>query len=204
MGQVMNAVGFGLIGYLCGSLVFGIWIARLIKGIDVRDGGSGHTGATNVFRQVGFLPAVAVLVLDVAKGYFPTWLAVKYGSTEFAIVAAATMAVVGHCWPLFAKFRGGMGMATTGGAILVLYPLGFLIGLGFEIALVLIIRHSARASFVTGILLAPLFFLFGQRGVVIWSAIGVGVVLAIRFLSDWNRQYRELWLDRDIENEGAA
>ncbi len=199
MVDVMNVIGFGFVGYLCGSLAFGVWITRWIKGVDVRDRGSGHSGATNVFRQAGFFPALAVLILDLAKGYLPTWLAFRYGSTEYTVVAAASLAVVGHCWPILVKFRGGMGMAAAGGTILVLFPLGFLIGLGFEIALVLTIKHSARASFITGIMLAPLFFIFGQRGVVIWSAVGVGAVLAIRFLSDWNRQYRELWLDREIQ-----
>jgi len=89
-----------------------------------------------------------------------------------------------------------MGLAATGGAVLAVSPLGFLIALGLLIFLVLVIRHSARASFVTGLLMPALFWLFGMQGVPIWVALATGLVLAIRFLEDWNRQYRELWLDR--------
>jgi glycerol-3-phosphate acyltransferase PlsY len=138
-----------------------------------------------------------VFVLDIAKGFVPTYLAFAFSPVEWAAPLAGTMAVVGHCWPLFAGFRGGMGLATFGGAILVLYPLGFAVGLGLLIALALIIRHSARASFLTGLLLAPAYWLLGQSGMVLWLAGGAGLVISIRFLSDWNRKYRELWLDRE-------
>ena len=75
-------------------------------------------------------------------------------------------------------------------------PLAF-VALGTLIALTLLIKHSARAAIVTGILMAPLIYLFGGRGVIVYTAAASGLVLAIRFLSDYNRQYRELWLDRE-------
>jgi glycerol-3-phosphate acyltransferase PlsY len=105
--------------------------------------------------------------------------------------------VVGHCWPLFARFRGGMGLATAGGTFLAISPLVFLICLGLLVLLVLVVRHSARASVFTGILAAPVLWLLNMRGVAFWVTAGAGVVIAVRFLIDWNRQYRELWLDRE-------
>jgi glycerol-3-phosphate acyltransferase PlsY len=90
-----------------------------------------------------------------------------------------------------------MGLATAGGALLAREPLAFVLGAGLLIALVLLIHHGARASVVTGVLLAPMFWLFGLRGQVLWMAAAVGVVIAFRFLIDWNRRYRELWLDRE-------
>jgi hypothetical protein len=72
-----------------------------------------------------------------------------------------------------------------------------LIGLAILIALVLIIHHGARASVVTGLVLAPVYYLIGRGEQIIWLAAGVGLVIAFRFLIDWNRQYRELWLDRE-------
>ena len=72
----------------------------------------------------------------------------------------AGMAVVGHCWPVFAQFRGGMGLATTGGAFLAVNPLAFLICLAILIFLVLVVHHSARASVFTGIVIAPALWLF--------------------------------------------
>jgi glycerol-3-phosphate acyltransferase PlsY len=71
------------------------------------------------------------------------------------------LAVVGHCWPVFAQFRGGMGNATAGGAVLAASPLACVIGLGILVALTLILHHSARASVLAGLLMAPAFWLLG-------------------------------------------
>lgn len=197
MADVLLSIGICLVGYLSGSLTFAIWITRLVKGIDVRDGGSGHAGTTNTVRQAGWVAGVFVLILDLAKGFFPTWLAMNFAPHDWAIPLAGALAVVGHCWPLFAKFRGGMGAATAGGVILALGLLYFLVTLAVVIFLTLVLKHSARASMVTGILLPLLLYLFGARGINIWVGVALAVVLFIRFTRDWNRQYRELWLDRE-------
>jgi glycerol-3-phosphate acyltransferase PlsY len=89
-----------------------------------------------------------------------------------------------------------MGLATTGGAILAISPLGFLIGIAILITLVLVIHHSARASVVTGLLLPWAYWILGMRGELFNVALAAGLVIAVRFLFDWNRKYRELWLDR--------
>ncbi|KAA0271981.1 MAG: glycerol-3-phosphate acyltransferase [Anaerolineales bacterium] len=188
---------FPLLGYLSGSLPFSIWITRFVKNVDVRDSGSGHATTTNTIRQAGFGWGALVLVLDIAKGFLPTWLAVEFSGELQIIAMTATAAVIGHCWPLFAGFRGGMGLATAGGGILAINPLAFLICLGFLILLVLVVRHSARASVFAGILIAPVLWLLNFRDVTFWVGVGVGVVIAFRFLVDWNRKYRELWLDRE-------
>lgn len=188
---------FPAIGYLFGSLTFSIWVTRFVKGVDVRDSGSGHATTTNTIRQAGFGWGALVLALDIAKGFIPTWLAVNQNTPTYIIALTATLAVVGHCWPLFAQFRGGMGLATTGGAFLAINPLAFLISLGLLVLLVLVVRHSARASVFTGILVAPALWLFNLRDAAFWAAVGAGIVIAVRFLIDWNRQYRELWLDRE-------
>ena len=135
-------------------------------------------------------------MLDIAKGFLPTWLALQHAPAIWIILLTAGATVIGHCWPLFAGFRGGMGLACAGGCLLAAGPLAFLIGLGILIALTLTIHHSARASVFTGILMAPAFWLLGLRNIELWIAIAVGMVIAFRFLIDWNRQYRELWLDR--------
>lgn len=186
-----------LLGYLLGSLPFSIWVTLFVKNVDVRDSGSGHATTTNTIRQAGFGWGALVLVLDIAKGFIPTYLALRFSDEVWAIVLTATFAVIGHCWPLFAGFRGGMGLATTGGGLLAVNPLSFLICLGVLILLVLVIRHSARASVFAGFLIAPILWLFNVRDISMWVALGAGVVIAFRFLIDWNRTYRELWLDRE-------
>ncbi len=188
---------FPMLGYLLGSLPFSIWITRLVKGVDVRDAGSGHATTTNAIRQVGFGWGALVFILDVAKGFLPTWMALKFSGNTWVIAMTAAFAVIGHCWPVFAKFRGGMGLATSGGAFLAVNPLAFLICIAILILLVLVIHHSARASVFTGLLAAPVLWIFKIRGDAFWIAIGAGLVIAIRFLIDWNRKYRELWLDRE-------
>ena len=193
----ISALVFILLGYLSGSLTPSIWITRLVKGVDVRDAGSGHATTTNTIRQAGFGWGALVLIIDIAKGFLPTWLALQYASAAWIVPLTSAAAVIGHCWPVFAGFRGGMGLACTAGALLAAEPLAFLIGLGILVALTLAIHHSARASVITGILMAPAFWLLGLRGIEFWIAIGVGAVVALRFLIDWNRQYRELWLDRE-------
>jgi glycerol-3-phosphate acyltransferase PlsY len=172
--------------------------------VDVRNAGSGHATTTNTIRQAGFGWGALVFILDIAKGFVPTYLALLANQerTLYLVPLTATCAVIGHCWPLFAQFRGGMGLATAGGSFLAVRPLAFLICLGLLIIIVLVIRHSARASVITGILAAPVMWLFNIRDIAFWVTLGTGLVIAIRFLIDWNRKYRELWLDR--ENTGKS
>ncbi len=199
---LLYAIGFILLGYLSGSLTPSIWITRLVKGVDVRDSGSGHASTTNTIRQAGFGWGALVFIVDVAKGFIPTWLALHFAPVAWIAPLTAAAAVIGHCWPVFAGFRGGMGLATAGGTVMAAYWLSFFIGLGILILIMLIIRHSARASVFAGILIAPALYLLGIRGNVIWIAIAIGIVIAFRFLIDWNRQYRELWLDREKKPGG--
>lgn len=190
-------VGLCLLGYLSGSVPYSILVTRFIKGVDVRDAGSGHATTTNTIRQAGWAAGAFVLVLDMAKGAIPTMIAVRTSPFDWVVPVVAALAVVGHCWPVFANFRGGMGLATAGASILVIDVVYGLIGLGFLILMTLVIRHSARAAFWVGLILAPLYYILGQRGMLIWVSAAVGLVIAVRFTSDWNRRYRELWLDRE-------
>jgi acyl phosphate:glycerol-3-phosphate acyltransferase len=195
--EPLSSFFFPLVGYLSGSLPFSVWVTRLAKGVDVRNAGSGHATTTNTIRQAGFGWGALVAVLDLAKGFIPTFLAFNYSSETWVIVLTAAMGVVGHCWPVFAQFRGGMGLAPFAGALFVLNWFSVVIGLGLLLTLLLTLRHGARASVLTGILISPLFWLFHLRGLEFWIALACGVVIAFRFLIDWNRKYRELWLDRE-------
>jgi len=188
---------FPVLGYLSGSLPFSIWVTRYAKNIDVRDAGSGHATTTNTIRQAGFGWGALVGLLDLAKGFIPTYLATRYSNEIWVVALTAALAVAGHCWPIFAQFRGGMGLAAFGGALLAVNWFSFVIGLGLLLALLLFMRHGARASVFAGILMAPLFWLVNLRGMEFWIALACGLIIAYRFLIDWNRKYRELWLDRE-------
>lgn len=188
---------FPVLGYLSGSLTFSIWVTRYVKKVDVRDAGSGHATTTNTIRQAGFGWGALVGLLDLAKGFIPTYLATQYSGETWVVALTAALAVAGHCWPVFAQFRGGMGLAAFGGALLAVNWFSLVIGAGLLLTLVLTIRHGARASVLTGVLMAPIFWLLNLRGMEFWIALACGLVIAYRFLIDWNRKYRELWLDRE-------
>lgn len=199
MFEALRLLLVGATSYILGSLSFALAITRWKAGIDVRTIGSGHATATNTMRAAGWGAAAVVAVLDVAKGSAAVWLAGRISTSEWAPIIAAGMVVIGHCWSLFAQFGGGMGMASGFGALLITWPLGAVIVIGLGALLQLVVRHSARANVLTGLLVAPLWVLFGAA-VDMWAMAGVvGVIVAYRALSDWNREYRELWWDREID-----
>ena len=113
--------------YFLGSIPFGYLIVRSVKGADVRESGSGGTGATNVSRRAGKRAGIVTLLLDAAKGALAVVLARWLLSDDFRIdwwvAAAAFLAVVGHCFPLWLGFRGGKGVATGVGVFLALSPI---------------------------------------------------------------------------------
>jgi glycerol-3-phosphate acyltransferase PlsY len=183
--------------YLLGSLPFGVWVGYLFVRRDIRTSGSGHSGATNTLRQAGWIAGVLVLALDIGKGCVVAWLSSRWGSGPPVVALVGAAVVAGHCWPLFAGFRGGMGLGTGGGAMLAVYPLGFVLGLGLATLGTLVLRHSARGNFAAALLLGPVMWLFSRSIDVTMLALAIGAIIALRALSDWRRVYRELWLDRE-------
>src|SRR6266849_4012690 len=108
--------------YVLGSIPFGLLLSRVFGGGDVRKSGSGNIGATNVARVAGRLPGILTLLFDVAKGAAAVWLAGRVSNesaTWMMIAALATL--LGHCFPIWLKFRGGKGVATAAGAFLWRY-----------------------------------------------------------------------------------
>jgi glycerol-3-phosphate acyltransferase PlsY len=121
-----------LLAYLIGSIPFGYLIVRWQKGIDVRSTGSGGTGATNVMRNLGIAGFIATFILDVGKGILAVMLAGRLTAGDPKWIAASSVAaILGHCFPVWLKFRGGKGVATGVGVFVALAP--------FQVALVLVI-----------------------------------------------------------------
>ena len=110
------------LGYLLGSVPFGLVVGYVWLGQDIRDSGSGKTGTTNVLRTAGRLPAALVMAGDISKGVVPGLIGRFVFHDDGAAAAGAAVAVVGHIWPVFAGFRGGRGVATAFGAVLGLTP----------------------------------------------------------------------------------
>jgi len=114
-----------LLGYLSGSVPYGLLLARRARGIDVRSAGSGNIGAANVARVAGAKIAIATLVLDALKGVLPVLLAKRFETTlpaELLPSLVGGAAFLGHIYPVWLKFKGGKGVATALGVLLAVMP----------------------------------------------------------------------------------
>jgi len=140
--------------YLIGAIPVGFLVARAAGGFDIRGKGSGSIGATNVLRTLGPVPAVLTLLGDVVKGYLAVRVAEVLGPEPVWGAAGALLAVVGNCWPVFLRFRGGKGMATALGAFLTLVPKAVLPAAVLFIAIVAISRYVSLAS-IAAVLVLP-------------------------------------------------
>ncbi len=182
--------------YLLGSIPTGLLVTRWRTGADLRKKGSGHIGGTNTMRAAGWAAGALVGGVDLGKGFLATWMTARLGAPWYAIALAGGFVVVGHCWPLLAGFRGGMGIATGAGALLAVWPPAAALGVTLELLWHVLLRHTARANLFTGLSLGPSLWLLGGPLSATAVALTVGSVVAYRSRVDWNRQYSELWLDR--------
>jgi len=152
----MTAVLTPILAYLLGSIPFGYLIVRWQKGVDVRSTGSGSTGATNVMRNLGVLGFVITFLLDVGKGTFAVLLASRLTSSSAHwiplsgdprwIALASIAAILGHCFPVWLKFRGGKGVATGVGVFIALAPVQVAMALAVFAIVLLIWRYVSLAS----------------------------------------------------------
>ncbi|MCM8784774.1 MAG: glycerol-3-phosphate acyltransferase [Candidatus Omnitrophica bacterium] len=119
----MKVIFLIIFGYICGSISFAYLFTYFLTGKDIRTIGTGNPGAANVARSVGKKWGIIVWIADTIKGVFPISLAHSYGITNFILLTLiGSSAVLGHCYSIFLKFKGGKGAATTGGIILYLMP----------------------------------------------------------------------------------
>ncbi len=138
-----------LIAYLLGSIPFGYLIVRWQRGIDVRSTGSGSIGATNVMRNLGVVGFVATFLLDAGKGLLAVVLASRMTGNDPTVVAAAAFAaVLGHCFPVWLRFRGGKGVATGVGVFIAIAPWQVVLALVIFAGVVAIGRYISLGSIV--------------------------------------------------------
>lgn len=171
-------------GYVLGSMPWGLWLPRLLRGVDVRTLGSGNVGASNVWRTLGFKLGLAVGLLDIAKGAAAAGLGLAFGG-DLTGVLAGVAAMVGHWRPLFLRFRrGGKIVATTGGVALTVAPFAALSAAGVWIVVFLALRYASVASMVAAVSLPLFALLFGASWPVL--AFTTGAALAILVLHRTN------------------
>jgi len=147
--------------YLVGSFPTSIIVARMLKGIDIREYGSGNAGGTNAFRVLGWQAGLVVSLVDVAKGTLATVLisrlrlgALPFDNPTLIMILAGLCAILGHTFTIFAGFRGGKGVAAGAGMIIGLYPLVFVICL-VTFALVLFSTGIVSVSSITAAITLP-------------------------------------------------
>ena len=166
------------LGYLLGSMPNGYLAGRWLKGIDLRQCGSGSTGATNVLRNVGKGPALVVFLLDVGKGALAVLLAKSFGLNDWVQVLAGLAALAGHIWPVWLGWKGGKAVATGLGMFLGLaWPVG-LACFGLFMAVISISRIVSLSSVVAATGLPVLMVLAGANG----ASISVSVVASVMVL----------------------
>ncbi len=157
-----------LLAYLLGSIPFGYLIVRVRGGGDVRESGSGGTGATNVPRRAGRWAGVLTLALDASKGLLAVvvarWIGGGEAGVDWWVAAAALAAVAGHVFPVWLGFRGGKGVATGLGVFLALAPLAVLCALPVFVAVVWATRYVSLGSMAAAAVLPLCVWLLGARG----------------------------------------
>lgn len=182
----MRALGL-LVVYLIGSIPVGFLIARMAGGFDIRGKGSGNIGATNVLRTAGLVPAIATLLGDILKGYVAVRAAEVLGPEPGWGAAGSVVAIVGNCWPVFLRFKGGKGVATGLGAFLALTPKAVLPAAAAWLLLAVAFRYVSLASIAGCVALAIGVWLLGYPKVYAASSVCAAALIVWRHKANVRR-----------------
>jgi acyl phosphate:glycerol-3-phosphate acyltransferase len=179
-----------ILAYLIGSIPFGYLVVKLTSGADIRETGSGGTGATNVSRKAGKVAGVATLALDALKGAAAVLVARRLtgeAGTSWVVAAAAALAVVGHCFPVWLKFKAGKGVATGLGVFLAIAPWATLAALAVFIVVVWRTRYVSLGSIIAAAFLPLWIFLthtwiepFGDFAPIMAAICAVSAVIILK------------------------
>lgn len=177
-----------VIAYLVGSVPTAYLLVRMAVGQDIRTRGSGNVGGTNALRTAGWRIGITVTLIDVVKGVLAVWLMRLYNPESGWVAAAVLAAVLGHCYPVWLKFRGGKGVATGFGAFLVVAPLSALAALGLWFVVLAIARWVSLASMVASAAFPLLLKLIDRPDLGTLAAVSVAaVVIVLRHVSNMRK-----------------
>lgn len=157
--------------YLIGSVSPSIILGKILKGIDIREHGSGNAGSTNAFRVLGKWAGITVLLLDIFKGYFAVkFISLLAGentiiSSTLIYILSGFAAVTGHVWTLFHSFKGGKGVNTATGVLLALIPIPTVLAAGIFLIALLITRYVSLGSMLASLSLPIILLIQRQRGI---------------------------------------
>jgi acyl phosphate:glycerol-3-phosphate acyltransferase len=178
-----------IIGYLLGSIPTAYLAGRITRGVDIRKSGQ-NLGALTTLRDVGRGAGIMVLIVDFAKGGGGVLIARYVGVGDVWTYLAGFAAIIGHCWPVFLKFRGGKGAATTNGVFLTLAPIQFLLAFPLFI-LILVLTRNVVLGMTFGFMLYPaLLWVFGKPFSLIIFAILTSIFLGLRYFPSARKSWR--------------
>lgn len=188
-----------VIAYLIGSIPSAVWIGKIFYRKDIRDFGSGNSGAANTFRILGVKAGIPVLIIDMLKGFAAVKL-IQFSTInplqneEFILMQLilGVAAVMGHIFPVFAGFKGGKGVATLAGFVLAIHPLAALLSLAVFIVVLLLTRFVSLGSLSAGFAF-PAFIIFAfnteELSLIIFSLL-VAVLLVLTHRKNISRLFR--------------
>lgn len=175
-----------LLCYLLGSIPFSYIFSRVLGGVDIRAKGTGNVGATNVLRTLGIKIALASLGGDLLKGVIAAWLGLHFGGESLGALCAA-VAVTGHCWTVFLGFKGGKGVATSAGTLLVLMPVILLILAVSFVTIIAVSRYVSLGSVCAAVLLPLLVLLMHQPLPFIFMSFAIASMVIFRHRTNIER-----------------
>lgn len=175
----MKEVLFSILAYLLGSVPFGLLVAKA-KGVNIREVGSGNIGATNVFRSIGKGPGIFTFVCDFLKGFVPGFFFVVWGGTDprFGLLFGM-LAILGHNFPVFLKFKGGKGIATSAGMLAGVAPVAVLWGIGCWLVIFLCSGFVSLASIIAASLIGGVGWIVPDYSLIKSIMLTVLAVLAV-------------------------
>ena len=174
--QIIALIGFA---YLLGSIPSGYVLGKL-SGVDVRQAGSGNVGATNVARAVGKWQGVLTLLADVLKGMAPVAIGVWMHLQPETIAMVASAVFLGHLYPIFLEFRGGKGVATGLGALLIIAPLATMLLVGVFVTVAIPTRLVSLSSIMAAALAPLVLWMFFQPPAIVWMGAFLAAMIVWR------------------------
>jgi len=189
---ILRALLLGITAYLIGSIPTAYLMTRLVKGIDIRERGSGNVGATNVMRVLGTGFGLITLGIDALKGFAVVrWIVPAFfaGDGRFALwqIFACVTVIAGHNWMIFLNFKGGKGVATTAGAFLAMAPVAGLSAIGVWGIVVAITRYVSFGSILAGISLPIFIWLTGKPACLLWFSLLLTIALVLKHRANIQR-----------------
>jgi glycerol-3-phosphate acyltransferase PlsY len=196
----LSTLALGCLGaFLCGSIPFGLLLVKVAGKGDVREHGSGNIGATNVSRVGGKVLGILTLLLDIAKGFLPVFIAKQFGWGESALSLLAICAVLGHVFTPWLAFKGGKGVATALGAALAFRAAMVLPALGVFIVLLLVFRYVSLGSVMAAVALPLLLMWKGAPPWVLLPWVGLSLIVILKH----HENIRRLWKGTESPLWGA-